>query len=102
MPDARAAPRASTGSAKAASAGPLSLAMAPPKIHGWRLAMTRSFPDLRTRVRRRLKISLCIRIIRPMARQAKRFLTDGQEEVYRQVKSYLDELVDEHFDDAEH
>src|SRR5947199_8230431 len=23
-------------------------------------------------------------------------------EVYRQVKSYLDELVDEHFDDAEH
>ena len=29
-----------------------------------------------------------------MARQAKRFLTDGQEEVYRQVKSYLDELVD--------
>jgi hypothetical protein len=37
-----------------------------------------------------------------MARQAKRFHTHCQEEVYRQVKSYLDELVDEHFDDAEH
>ncbi|HEX9493849.1 MAG TPA: YbjN domain-containing protein [Thermoanaerobaculia bacterium] len=32
----------------------------------------------------------------------KRFHTRCQEEVYRQVKSYLDELVDEHFDDAEH
>ncbi len=32
----------------------------------------------------------------------KRFHTACQEEVYRQVKSYLDELVDEHFDDAEH
>ncbi|HKB80625.1 MAG TPA: YbjN domain-containing protein [Thermoanaerobaculia bacterium] len=32
----------------------------------------------------------------------KQFLTQCQEEVYRQVKSYLDELVDEHFDDAEH
>jgi hypothetical protein len=32
----------------------------------------------------------------------KRFHTQTQEEVYRQVKSYLDELVDEHFDDAEH
>jgi len=32
----------------------------------------------------------------------KRFHTQCQEEVYRQVKSYLDELVDEHFDDAEH
>jgi hypothetical protein len=32
----------------------------------------------------------------------KRFHTLCQEEVYRQVKSYLDELVDEHFDDAEH
>ncbi len=30
------------------------------------------------------------------------FHTDCQEEVYRQVKAYLDELVDEHFDDAEH
>jgi hypothetical protein len=30
------------------------------------------------------------------------FHTQCQEEVYRQVKSYLDELVDEHFDDAEH
>jgi type III secretion system-like peptide-binding chaperone len=34
--------------------------------------------------------------------QTKRFHTQCQEEVYRQVKSYLDELVDEHFDDAEH
>ena len=32
----------------------------------------------------------------------KRFLTRCQEEVYREVKSNLDELVDEHFDDAEH
>src|SRR5436305_9479922 len=32
----------------------------------------------------------------------KKFHTQCQEEVYRQVKSYLDELVDEHFDDAEH
>jgi len=32
----------------------------------------------------------------------KQFHTRCQEEVYRQVKSYLDELVDEHFDDAEH
>jgi len=32
----------------------------------------------------------------------KTFHTQCQEEVYRQVKSYLDELVDEHFDDAEH
>jgi len=32
----------------------------------------------------------------------KRFHTRCQEEVYRQVKSYLDELVDEHFDNAEH
>ena len=30
------------------------------------------------------------------------FRTPCQEEVYRQVKSYLDQLVDEHFDDAEH
>jgi hypothetical protein len=34
--------------------------------------------------------------------QDKHFRTRCQEEVYRQVKSYLDELVDEHFDDAEH
>jgi len=34
--------------------------------------------------------------------QTKRFHTQCQEEVYRQVKSYLDELVDEHFDDADH
>ncbi|HXG59309.1 MAG TPA: YbjN domain-containing protein [Thermoanaerobaculia bacterium] len=34
--------------------------------------------------------------------QERRFHTKCQEEVYRQVKSYLDELVDEHFDDAEH
>ena len=32
----------------------------------------------------------------------KKFHTQCQEEVYRQVKQYLDELVDEHFDDAEH
>ena len=32
----------------------------------------------------------------------KQFHTQCQEEVYRQVKSYLDELTDEHFDDAEH
>lgn len=32
----------------------------------------------------------------------KQFHTTCQEEVYRQVKSYLDELVDEHFDDADH
>jgi len=32
----------------------------------------------------------------------KKFHTQCQEEVYRQVKQYLDELVDEHFDDADH
>lgn len=32
----------------------------------------------------------------------KQFHTTCQEEVYRQVKSYLDELVDEHSDDADH
>jgi hypothetical protein len=32
----------------------------------------------------------------------KTFRTACQEQVYRTVKSYLDELVDEHFDDAEH
>ncbi|HYI12253.1 MAG TPA: YbjN domain-containing protein [Thermoanaerobaculia bacterium] len=37
-----------------------------------------------------------------MARATKEFHTQCQEEVYRQVKSYLDELVDEHFDDADH
>ena len=36
-----------------------------------------------------------------MAR-TREFHTQCQEEVYRQVKSYLDELVDEHFDDADH
>src|SRR5437016_13298190 len=36
------------------------------------------------------------------ATRDKRFHTQCQEEVYRQVKSFLDELVDEHFDDAEH
>lgn len=36
------------------------------------------------------------------AARTKTFHTECQEEVYRQVKSYLDELVDEHFDDAEH
>lgn len=36
------------------------------------------------------------------SKRQKVFHTQCQEEVYRQVKSYLDELVDEHFDDAEH
>jgi hypothetical protein len=36
------------------------------------------------------------------AARKKEFHSQCQEEVYRQVKSYLDELVDEHFDDAEH
>jgi hypothetical protein len=36
------------------------------------------------------------------AAPTKTFHTVCQEEVYRQVKQYLDELVDEHFDDAEH
>src|SRR5258706_11604335 len=36
------------------------------------------------------------------AKREKQFHTQCQEEVYRQVKSYLDELVDEHFDDADH
>ncbi len=36
------------------------------------------------------------------AKRQKRFHTQCQEEVYRQVKSYLDELVEEHFDDADH
>ncbi|HVR38099.1 MAG TPA: YbjN domain-containing protein [Thermoanaerobaculia bacterium] len=34
--------------------------------------------------------------------KTKKFHTQCQEEVYRQVKTYLDELCDEHFDDAEH
>lgn len=34
--------------------------------------------------------------------RVKTFRTACQEKVYRTVKSYLDELVDEHFDDAEH
>lgn len=34
--------------------------------------------------------------------RVKTFRTACQEQVYRTVKSYLDELVDEHFDDAEH
>jgi len=36
------------------------------------------------------------------AARIRQFHTQCQEEVYRQVKSYLDELVDEHFDDAGH
>src|SRR5215210_6451167 len=36
------------------------------------------------------------------AARTKEFHSQCQEEVYRQVKSYLDELVDEHFDDADH
>jgi hypothetical protein len=34
--------------------------------------------------------------------RTKEFHSQCQEEVYRQVKAYLDELVDEHFDDADH
>ncbi|MGZ5445216.1 MAG: T3SS (YopN, CesT) and YbjN peptide-binding chaperone 1 [Thermoanaerobaculia bacterium] len=34
--------------------------------------------------------------------RTKQFHTQCQEEVYRQVKTYLDELVEEHFDDADH
>jgi hypothetical protein len=34
--------------------------------------------------------------------QTRQFHTQCQEEVYRQVKTYLDELVEEHFDDASH
>lgn len=34
--------------------------------------------------------------------RVKTFRTPCQEQVYHSVKSYLDELVDEHFDDAEH
>jgi type III secretion system-like peptide-binding chaperone len=37
-----------------------------------------------------------------VAARDKQFHTQCQEEVYRQVKKYLDELVEEHFDDAEH
>ena len=37
-----------------------------------------------------------------MSSLTREFHTQCQEEVYRQVKSYLDELVDEHFDDAAH
>ena len=38
-----------------------------------------------------------------MARtRTKRFHTACQEEVYGHVKGYLDDLVDEHFDDADH
>ena len=38
----------------------------------------------------------------PSAGRTKQFHTQCQEEVYRQVKSYLVELVDEHFDDVDH
>lgn len=34
--------------------------------------------------------------------KSKEFHTPCQEDVYKQVKRLLDELVDEHFDDAEH
>lgn len=36
------------------------------------------------------------------ATRTRKFHTQCQEEVYREVKSYLDELVEEHFDDASH
>src|SRR5205809_7188897 len=35
-------------------------------------------------------------------RPPNQFHTKSQEEVYRAVKSHLDDLVEEHFDDAEH
>jgi hypothetical protein len=37
-----------------------------------------------------------------MAKSQKQFHTKCQEEVYRAVKSHLDDLVEEHFDDAAH
>lgn len=37
----------------------------------------------------------------PMNRE-KRFRSRTQEQVYRQVREYLNDLVEEHFDDAEH
>lgn len=37
-----------------------------------------------------------------VAARTKEFHTECQEDVYRLVKSCLDELVDEHFDDADH
>jgi phage gpG-like protein len=37
-----------------------------------------------------------------METRKKQFHTKCQEEVYRAVKSHLDDLVEEHFDDAEH
>jgi hypothetical protein len=37
-----------------------------------------------------------------MSRPPKEFHTQCQEEVYRLVKTHLDELVEEHFDDAAH
>ena len=36
------------------------------------------------------------------APRTKQFHTQCQEDVYRQVKTYLDELTEEHFDDADH
>src|SRR6185436_19953737 len=80
--------------------------MAPAKIHGWRLATTRSLPRFRTSVRRCSRANgfadVVIGIIPAMPPRTKQFHTQCQEEVYRQVKTYLDELVDEHFDDASH
>jgi hypothetical protein len=42
------------------------------------------------------------RIITAMSRKARAFKTSCQEETYWKVRGLLDELVDEHFDDAEH
>lgn len=39
---------------------------------------------------------------RAMPVKSKEFHTPCQEDVYKHVKRFLDELVDEHFDDAEH
>ncbi len=89
----------------AASCGPLSFAIAPAKIQGWRFATNRSFPPFNVsslRFSRANKSFILYNQHRMVAARDKQFHTQCQEEVYRQVKKYLDELVEEHFDDAEH
>src|SRR5215213_10373341 len=98
------APSPSTRSAIAASSGPRSVWIAPAKIQGCRLEMTRSLPRFNTSLLRRsgANSSLTIdAVIIPAMSTARvrTFHTQCQEEVYRQVKTYLDELVDEHSDD---
>src|SRR5438105_5208836 len=80
--------------------------MAPAKIHGWRFVTTRSLPRFSVSAFRLLKrkissIGTLIMSLMPAIRE-KRFHTRCQEEVYREVKAHLAELVDEYFDDAEH